>query len=258
MIRHCATPDLLEQLCRIAREAGCEILRHQPRDVTARQKADTSPVTAADFAAQTIIVRELAALDATIPIISEESELPPPEVREGWSRWWLVDPLDGTREFLAGNGEYTVNIALVEDRMPVLGVVFAPALGLLYCAGRSLGAWRQANGSRSERILSRYWPHGHPARIVESRSHPSAELEDFLRSIPVLERIRLGSSLKFCRVADGTADLYPRFGPVMEWDVAAGDCIYRNSAADGQRRSPLRYDAPDLRVPGFVLGVEES
>jgi 3'(2'), 5'-bisphosphate nucleotidase len=134
--------------------------------------------------------------------------------------------------------------------------VLAPAFDLTYCAGRGLGAWRQHAASRPERISSGRWRPGQPARVVESRSHPSSELETFLASIGVIERVRLGSSLKFCRVAEGSADLYPRFGPMMEWDVAAGDCVYRNSTAVGERPSPLRYDTADMRVGGFVLGYD--
>jgi 3'(2'), 5'-bisphosphate nucleotidase len=252
-----ASPEALERLCALARDAGAEILRYDRAATERREKADSSPVTAADLAAERAIVRALAAWDETIPIVSEESEAAPADARRAWERWWLVDPLDGTKEFLAGNGEYTVNIALLQEAEPVLGVVYAPALGLLYGAGRGLGAWRVQGPRRPERITSRCWHDGEPARIVESRSHPSSALEDYLRSIRVLDRIRLGSSLKFCRVADGTADLYPRFGPVMEWDVAAGDCIYRNSAPTGERRSPLRYNGADLRVAGgFVLGAD--
>lgn len=247
----------LQRLCDVARMAAREIMRHYGTSAC-RQKADASPVTIADVAAERVIVAALTAWDATIPVVAEESSamsaLPPATSR----RYWAVDPLDGTKEFLAGNGEFTVNIALVEEGAPVLGVVLAPAFDLTYCAGRGLGAWRQRGASRPERISSGRWRPGQPARVVESRSHPSPELEAFLASIGVTERVRLGSSLKFCRVAEGAADLYPRFGPMMEWDVAAGDCIYRNSAAVGEHPSPLRYHTTDLRVAGFVLGYDTT
>jgi 3'(2'), 5'-bisphosphate nucleotidase len=249
-------PAPLDRLCAIAREAGAEVMRHYGSDVECRQKADASPVTAADVAAEGIIVSALQAWQAAIAIVSEESALPELSERRTWERYWLVDPLDGTKEFLAGNGEFTVNIALVEGDRPVLGVVLAPAFDLVYCAGCGLGAWRQAGRARPRPISSRAWQQGDPARIVESRSHPSRELEDYLTSIRVVERIRLGSSLKFCRVAEGSADLYPRFGPTMAWDVAAGDCVYRHSAPAGERLSPIAYDVVSLRVPGFVLGRE--
>jgi 3'(2'), 5'-bisphosphate nucleotidase len=252
-----AAPWALERLCSIAQEAGRAILRHSPGEVARRQKGDDSPVTAADIVAQREIVQALTAWDPAIPIVAEESDAPSHADRAGWERWWLVDPLDGTKEFLSNNGEFTVNIALIDGGDPVLGVVLAPALGLVYCAGRGLGAWRQSGSGRPERITSRCWRKSQPARIVESRSHPSAALEEYLRSIQVSERVRLGSSLKFCRVAEGTADLYPRFGRMMEWDVAAGDCVYRNSAPDGERFSPIRYNTVHLDVPGFILGHED-
>ena len=245
----------LQRLCDVARMAGLEVMRHYGT-TTCRRKTDASPVSIADVAAQQVIVEALTAWDPTIPIVAEESTLPPAALRAAWRRYWLVDPLDGTKEFLAGNGEFTVNIALIDDGAPVLGVVLAPAFDLAYCAGRGLGAWRQRGASRPERISSGRWRAGQPVRVVESRSHPSPELEAFLASLPVIERVRLGSSLKFCRVAEGSADLYPRFGPMMEWDVAAGDCVFRNSAAAGERPSPLRYNCTDLRVAGFVLGAD--
>jgi len=248
----------LERLCDVARMAGREIMRHYGTTAAWRQKADASPVSIADVAAQRVIVEALTASDSTIPIVAEESTLAPAALRATWRRYWLVDPLDGTKEFLARNGEFTVNIALIDEGAPVLGVVLAPAFDLIYYAGRGLGAWRQRGASRPERISSGRWRVGQPVRVVESRSHPSPELEAFLASIPVTERVRLGSSLKFCRVAEGSADLYPRFGPMMEWDVAAGDCVYRNSAAVGERPSPLRYNSTDLRVAGFVVGSDAA
>jgi 3'(2'), 5'-bisphosphate nucleotidase len=252
------SPATLERLCAIARDAGREIRRYSASEVAFHHKADESPVTLADIAAQHCIVEALTAWDSTIPIVAEESEAPSLAIRSGWDRWWLVDPLDGTKEFLSNNGEFTVNIALIARGDPVLGVVLAPALDVIYYAGRGLGAWRQSDSARPERITSRAWRAGQPARIVESRSHPSPALEAYLQSIQVSERIRLGSSLKFCRVAEGAADLYPRFGRTMEWDVAAGDCVFRNSAPAGERRSPIRYNTVDLAVPGFVLGPEDA
>jgi 3'(2'), 5'-bisphosphate nucleotidase len=249
--------EALRRLCGIARDAGVEVMRTYRTGLEVTHKHDSSPLTAADLASQDVIVRALRSWQPDIPIIAEESRAPDATARARWDRWWLVDPLDGTKEFLSGNGEFTVNIALMQAGQPVLGVVHAPALDLLYWAGCRLGAWRQEGRSAAVRIQSGVWRRGQPARIVESRSHPSAELDAFLQSVEVIERIPLGSSLKFCRVAEGGADLYPRFGPMMEWDVAAGDCIFRNSAAVGERPSPLRYNTTDLRVPGFVLGQDD-
>jgi 3'(2'), 5'-bisphosphate nucleotidase len=137
-------------------------------------------------------------------------------------------------------------------------VIHAPAIDELFVAARGLGTWKQRRGQPTVRVYSRPWRTSRPARIVESRSHPSPELETYLRTLPLARRTRVGSSLRFCRVAEGEADLYPRFGPMMEWDVAAGDCIYRNSTAAAERLSPFHYNNADLRVPGFVLGHDET
>lgn len=257
------TPPLttasLERLEAIARQAGAEILQHYHADLPVELKLDRSPVTAADRAAHGVIADALARWTPAVPVVSEEGSLPPADVRGGWSRFWLVDPLDGTKEYIQRNGEFTVNIALILDREPVLGVVFAPALDLLYLAGRGLGAWKREAGGPLQRVRSRRPAPGSPLVVVESRSHPSAELESYLATIPVERRVSAGSSLKFCWVAEGKADLYPRFGRTMEWDVAAGDCIFRESGADGEpRRSPLRYNTPDLSNPQFVIGAIDA
>jgi 3'(2'), 5'-bisphosphate nucleotidase len=188
-------------------------------------------------------------------VVSEEAEAARFEHRRGWRRFWLVDPLDGTKEFIKRRAEFTVNVALIEDGEPVFGVVLAPALDLLYWAVKGGGSWREAKGETAERIYSAASPAGTPLTVVESLSHPSAELEEYLRTIPVARRVKAGSSLKFCWVAEGRADIYPRLGPTMEWDVAAGDCIYRQSGRDGERPSPLTYNKPDLRNPSFVVGL---
>ena len=246
--------ESLARLEAIARDAGAAILRHYGAEQAVELKDDRSPLTAADRAAHEVIVRALMAWDGTIPIISEEGELPSFEHRREWRRFWLVDPLDGTKEFLQRNGEFTVNIALIEDGDPVAAAVYAPALDVMYSAARGLGSWKTAEGGARIRIFSTPRSAGTPAVVVESRSHPSAELEAYLRTFPVARRIRAGSSLKFCLLAESSADLYPRLGTTMEWDTAAGDCIYRNSGRDGARRSELRYNTPTLRNPHFVLG----
>jgi 3'(2'), 5'-bisphosphate nucleotidase len=248
------TAESLRRLEQIARAAGAAIMRFYAEHVDVQYKADHSPLTAADRAAHRLIVDALQEWDSSVPVVSEEGEIPGYEVRRCWPRFWLVDPLDGTKEFLQRNGEFTVNIALIEDGAPILAVVYAPALDLLYSAGTGLGAWKVAAAAAPERIHSRVWMSGTPAVVAESRSHPSAELEDYLRKLPVVQRVQAGSSLKFCWVAEGKADLYPRFGRTMEWDSAAGDCIYRNSGQDGQRTSPLRYNTPKLENPHFVIG----
>ena len=246
----------IEDVAAIASVAGDTVLRlYRDRGAWVRRKQDGSPVTAADMASEDVIRPRLAALDPAIPYLSEEAPLPAHAERQGWSRFWLVDPLDGTKEFLRRTDEFTVNIALIEDGEPVLAAVAAPALGVVYCAGRRQGAWKQRRGARPARIRSRLADPRQPLRIVESRSHPSPALEDFLENFMIRERLKVGSSLKFCLLAEGRADLYPRLGPTMEWDVGAGDCIYRHSADGEPHPSPLTYNKPSLRNERFVLGL---
>ncbi|MEP6571588.1 MAG: 3'(2'),5'-bisphosphate nucleotidase CysQ, partial [Gemmatimonadota bacterium] len=252
------SPDALIRLTALAVEAGRATLEHYHAGVAVTQKGDKGPVTAADHAAHAIIARALEEWDSSVPVVSEEGEIPDAAARRGWTRFWLVDPLDGTKEFIQRNGEFTVNIALIEDGIPVLGVIYAPALDLLYYAGDGLGAWKRDAGGAPVRIISRPPLPGHALRVAESRSHPSAELEAYLKTVNVGERVPAGSSLKFCWVAEGKADIYPRLGPTMEWDVAAGDCIFRNSGATGPRASSLVYNQPELKNQGFVIGLDDS
>jgi 3'(2'), 5'-bisphosphate nucleotidase len=247
--------DALDRLGVIVRKAGAAIMSLYGDAGTVIRKSDSSPLTAADKAAHDVIWGALRDWTPAIPILSEEGEVPSYAARRGWRSFWLVDPLDGTKEFLSRNGEFTVNVALIEHGEPVLGAVFAPALDLLYLAGRGLGAWRCERDGRRVRIVSAPPIPGAPVAVAESRSHPSPELEAYLASIPVKERVRTGSSLKFCLVAEGRADIYPRFGPTMEWDTAAGDCIFRYSGRDTERQSPLRYNTPTLRHEQFVIGA---
>jgi 3'(2'),5'-bisphosphate nucleotidase len=246
----------LERLAAIARAAGEKAMAYYGGETTATTKGDGSPVTDADTAAHTHILAELSAWDADVPIVSEEGTIAAWDVRKTWARLWLVDPLDGTKEFIKGLGEFTVNIALVYGSEPVLGVVYAPALDLMYFGGRGLGAFRQQGEGPAERITSRPAQPSDPLVVVESRSHPSAALEELLSGLNVARREKLGSSLKICRLAEGGADLYARLGPTMEWDVAAADCIFRYSGDGPPRISPLRYNQPDLRNNGFVLGFD--
>lgn len=248
--------DLVVAVTRLAREAGLATMAYYDGAVAAgaRLKEDSSPVTLADEDAQGILIEGLARLDPETPVISEEAEAPAFETRGKWRRFWLVDPLDGTKEFIHRRAEFTVNVALIQDGEPVLGVIVAPALDLVYWAAKGSGAWRQENGRTAERIYSREPVPGAPLVVVESLSHPSEELEEYLRHLPVARRVKAGSSLKFCWVAEGRADIYPRLGPTMEWDVAAGDCIYRQSGRHGERASPLTYNKPELRNPSFVIG----
>ena len=245
---------LLSDVIEIARAAGACIMDHYHADVAVDTKSDNSPVTQADLDANALITSRLRTLTPEIPIIAEESELPDYGERRDWLRFWLVDPLDGTKEFIHRNGEFTVNIALIENGAPVLGVVYAPARDLFYFAEAGRGAFEQYGDNPPTRILSERADPSQPLSVVTSRSHPSEELERYLEQFEIRERVYAGSSLKFCAVAKGDADIYPRMGPTMEWDVAAGDCIYRHSAREGQHRSELTYNKPDLRNGGFVVG----
>lgn len=247
--------SLVRETIELVGRAGAAILRHYGAPGEARSKADRSPLTLADEEAHRILCDGLARLDPGTPVVSEEGELPSHEVRRGWGRFWLVDPLDGTKEFLKHTAEFTVNVALIETGEPVLGVIGAPALDLVYWGRKGGGAWRQEGDRPPVRIFSCPAAAGEALVVVESLSHPSPELEEYLRGLPVRERVKAGSSLKFCWVAEGRAHVYPRLGPTMEWDVAAGDCIYRQSARSGERSSPLTYNKPDLRNPSFVIGA---
>jgi 3'(2'), 5'-bisphosphate nucleotidase len=245
----------LERMAAIARAAGAAAMGHYGGLGMVELKADRSPVTEADRAAHRVIVAALTAWTPGVPVISEEGQIAPFEVRRGWPRFWLVDPLDGTKEFIQHNGEFTVNIALIEGVVPVLGVVYAPAIDVLYTAGRGLGSWKREGAAEPARLLGPGRPGSEGIVVVESRSHPSEALEAFLANVRVARRVQAGSSLKFGLVAEGKAHCYLRFGPTMEWDVAAGDCVYRNASANGERPSPLAYNSPTLKNLGFVIGV---
>jgi 3'(2'), 5'-bisphosphate nucleotidase len=251
------TSQLRSAVVDLVREAGRATMVYYDGSVSAdvREKDDRSPVTLADEVAHGILLEGLRRLDPATPVVSEEAEAAGYEARRAWRRFWLVDPLDGTKEFIKRRAEFTVNVGLIENGEPVLGVVEAPALDLLYWAVKGEGAWREEKGGPAERIYSTAPAPGTPLTVVESLSHPSPELEEYLRTIPVARRVKAGSSLKFCWVAEGRADLYPRLGPTMEWDVAAGDCVYRQSGREGERPSPLTYNKPDLRNTSFVIGL---
>jgi 3'(2'), 5'-bisphosphate nucleotidase len=251
------TSELRSAVVDLVREAGRATMVYYDGMAAAdvREKDDRSPVTIADEVAHGILLDGLRRIDPATPVVSEEAEAAAFEARRGWRRFWLVDPLDGTKEFIKRRAEFTVNVALIENGEPVLGVVHAPALGLLYWALKGGGAWREEKGGPAERIYSSAPAPGTPLTVVESLSHPSPELEEYLQTIPVARRVKAGSSLKFCWVAEGRADLYPRLGPTMEWDVAAGDCVYRQSGREGERPSPLTYNKPDLRNTSFVIGL---
>nr|WP_284316498.1 3'(2'),5'-bisphosphate nucleotidase CysQ [Labrys miyagiensis] len=219
--------DLAHAFADIAREAGAAIMQIYARGCAARMKEDRSPVTEADEVAEAIILERLAKLVPDVPVVAEECAAKGVLPDNVGTRFILVDPLDGTKEFINRNGEFTVNIALIENGRPVAGCVFAPAVDTLYAGGDT--AWRVQNGVTSE-IATRDYP-SEGLTALCSRSHPDPKSEAFLANYTIADRSEAGSSLKFCRVAEGAADVYPRFGPTMEWDVAAGHAVL--SAAGG-------------------------
>lgn len=244
-----------ERCIAIAQQASAAILAVYERDFTVEAKPDHSPVTEADLAAHRIIARELAQLTPTVPVLSEEGAAVPWQTRREWRRYWLVDPLDGTREFVKRNGEFSVNIALIEDGVPVLGVILAPVSNYLVHAQKGEGAWLREPAKGCDLALGSRRPAPTRLRVAASRSHLDARTEKILDAIGEHERIGLGSSLKFCRLAEGRVDVYARFGPTSEWDTAAGQCILEaaGGAVLGLDGKPLRYNREaSLLNPDFI------
>lgn len=253
--------ELLQAALATAKQAGDEILKiYGEKEIAFQSKADNSPLTEADLAAHRTIQKELGVLPEVFPLLSEESEEIPFEERRKWRTFWLIDPLDGTKEFLQRNGEFTVNIALIHDHLPILGIVHAPALGVTYFAAQGLGAFCEQEGRCFP--ISVHKPANPRIRVVASRSHPSPQVDQYLKNLPFpSEKISIGSSLKFCLVAEGRADLYPRFGPTNEWDTAAAHAVLLE--AGGQvvdlEGKPLRYNTrPSLKNPLFLAYGDDS
>lgn len=237
----------------IARAAGVEVMAVYAQPFDVYEKEDQSPLTEADLAAHRCIVAGLHALAPEIPIVSEESEAADYSIRKDWTRFWLVDPLDGTKEFVGRTGEFTVNIALVENGEPILGVVYAPVINLTYGASRGEGAFRISD---EETTSIQVAPPGETLRVVASRRHGGVETEAYLESLNrPYQAVTKGSSLKLCMVADGQADLYPRFGPTMEWDTAAADAIVREAGGSVKdlNGDPLKYGKENLLNPYFMV-----
>jgi 3'(2'), 5'-bisphosphate nucleotidase len=249
--------ELLQKIGDIAAKAGEEIMSVYSRGFDVEYKEDSSPVTEADKASHKLIEEGLLAAFPGIPVISEEGALVPYSERRAYRKFWLVDPLDGTKEFIKRNGEFTVNIALIEGNAPVLGGIYVPAKGILYYGQKGGGAYQKASGEGAVRIERTLLPRNSAVRAVVSRSHPSPGLEEFLKTYNVESRVEAGSSLKFCLVAEDKADIYPRLGPTWEWDTAAGHAIAEAAGClvtmpDG---SPLTYNKESLKNPGFVVSA---
>jgi len=244
-------------LADVALAAGPVVMEEYAKGAEARAKADGSPVTAADERAEAIIVARLKALAPDIAIIAEEATAAGAKLAAP-PRFFLVDPLDGTREFIARNGEFTINVGLVENGAPVAGAVYAPAIERIWFGGRSARAAKVALGGALPAACEQLRVRGAPARLtaLASRSHADAATEAFLARLGVEERVSAGSSLKFCVIAEGRADVYPRFAPTMEWDTAAGDAVLRAAGGNvaGLDGSALKYGklAQGLRNAGFV------
>lgn len=250
--------DLLRNVVCLAREAGQVILTlYSEINPAVEYKRDDSPLSHADMASHHVILDGLTRLYPEWPVLSEESGEIPFDRRSSWRYFWMVDPLDGTKEFLRRNGEFTVNIALMECSVPIIGVVYAPALDMMYFAAKGAGAWK-AHGKTTLQIRAAR-PENSAPRVMVSRSHGLGEegeevLERFTGGSGSCEFIPMGSSLKFCLLAEGAADIYPRTGPTMEWDTAAAHCILEEAggsvvALDG---NAMIYNKPNLLNPGFV------
>ena len=244
---------LARRVAELARAAGDAILDVYAGSFAVQHKADASPLTAADLAAQRVLLAGLPAL-ADVPLLSEEAAAVAWSERCSWRRYWLIDPLDGTREFIKRNGEFTVNVALIEDSRSVLGVVHAPVGGETAWAAAGEGAWLQrAPGAIPDAMQSRLAPH-EPV-LACSRSHGSEEEAALLARLGAHRRLPLGSSLKFLRLAEGSADLYLRLGPTSEWDTAAAQCILEQAGGGvfDLAGTPLRYNAKEsLLNPSFL------
>ncbi|MCB1724284.1 MAG: 3'(2'),5'-bisphosphate nucleotidase CysQ [Gammaproteobacteria bacterium] len=243
------------QIVALATQAGVEILRVYERDFAVDQKEDKSPLTEADLASHQVIVQGLGRLYPGIPVLSEEGADIPFATRRTWDRYWLIDPLDGTREFVKRNGEFTVNVALIENGAPTLGVVHVPVAGTSYVGVVGKGAWKVGSDGRWSGI-SVCRPHATPIRVAGSRSHAGDSLARFLERIGAHEIVSMGSSLKLCLVAEGAADIYPRLGPTSEWDTAAAQAVVE--AAGGRvtdtQLDVLRYNTKEsLLNPHFLV-----
>ena len=242
----------LNEIENIAKEAGETIMEIYNRDFSIAYKDDKSPLTEADLASHEVIMRGLEKYG--MPILSEEGKEISYEERKKWEYYWCIDPIDGTKEFIKKNGEFTVNIALIHHDMPVLGVVYAPALGDMYAAKQGEGAFK--NGQ--ELPLSRNSDLSAKTRVVASKSHLSEETQAFIDALDTreVEQVSKGSSLKLCMVAEGEADIYPRLAPTMEWDTAAADAVVRESGKMTYifaSETPVRYNKENLLNPWFIV-----
>ena len=246
--------ELLHPVVRLSREAGQRILEIYATDFEVAHKEDDSPLTKADMAAHNCIVAGLEKLTPEIPILSEEDGLPDYATRKSWDRYWIVDPLDGTKEFVQRNGDFTVNIALIDHGHVILGVVFAPVHDTSYFAAQGAGSWKQeGNGPYESLNTARVGEH---QRIVASRNHRGEAVDRLMERLPNASDVSVGSSLKLCMVAEGKADLYPRLAPTSEWDTAAGQCVVEQAGGlvTDTDFVPLMYNSKEsILNPHFLV-----
>lgn len=248
--------QLISEIVAIAKLAGQAIMQVYSVPATrVTDKADHSPLTEADLASHRIICEQLAQLTPDIPVLSEESAAVSFAQRKAWTRYWLVDPLDGTKEFIKRNGEFTVNIALIQQGEPILGVVYAPVLDVCYYAERGSGAYVQRGIHAAQLIKARAHVAGEAVKVVASRSHSDARTAALLDTLGHCETISMGSSLKLCLVAEGAAHFYPRLGPTMEWDTAAAHAVVNEAGGTvcGHEADELIYNKADLHNPEFFV-----
>lgn len=247
--------EMIKNISCIAREAGEAIMSVRSKGFDVENKDDKSPVTAADIASNEVISKQLATLYPEIPILSEEGAKIPFQERNQWKEFFLVDPLDGTKEFIKDNGEFCVCIALMRNNRPVLGVVYAPTQDTLYTGSIETGAYMSKKGSAPIAISTSAPASDEGVIVVGSRSHPSPDLEDYLKTLNLKEMKPAGSAIKFCLVAEGKAHLYPRFNPTMEWDTAAGQAIVEAAGGSmlGLDGKEFPYNKENLRNAGFIV-----
>ena len=248
--------ELVNPVCEISKQAGLEIMKIYQEGFDIEEKNDRSPLTSADIASHQLIIESLNKLTPDIPILSEESSEIPYSKRSSWNSYWLIDPLDGTREFIKRNGEFTVNIALVTKQVAILGVVYIPVQDILYFASKGNGSFKKEQDQPAIKISTRdSTPNQNPV-ICGSRSHAGKSLQALLNDIGDYELISIGSSIKTCLVAEGVADIYPRFGPTSEWDTAAAHCVVDEAGGIlvDTNLEPLRYNTKDsLLNPSFIV-----
>ena len=252
--------ELIPDVLRLAEAASRRILEIYNSEFTIAHKDDNSPLTAADLASHDTICKGLHELTPAIPILSEESASIPYTVRKNWNYFWLVDPLDGTREFIKRNGEFTINIALIEKHAPILGVVHVPVSGTTCFAGRGYGAFKKSGNETPRKINTRRTEAGRIA-LAGSRSHGSDRQQAFIERLGDIEVHAIGSALKFCLVAEGIVDIYPRFGPTSEWDTAAAQCLVEEAGGmvTDTEFNPLRYNTRESVLnPDFLVIADKT